>query len=337
VTVLNVILPLLSSLASFIFAALVLDQWRRRRRSFQVVWAAGLTWYGIGAGTEFLGSAFGWNEALYRTWYLFGALFVAAYLGAGTIYLLSRSGFGYFAAVAVFLGGLLAIGVSGRYPGSRPTATVVFASATVAAIVLSYLTARRRALVGHAAVAFLVAASLVVTVLVATAPVDPPGFATDPRTHVPVGSGFPGYIRVLSGPFNVAGALCLVFGGLFSAYVYMPKRKLLRGRRLPPVVGQGYAALAVAVNLVASLPRAASSLFAGRLNSRVPATLLIAAGGFVPGVTSGLNRFGITWAFFLGELLGVLLIFAGFLVSEDVFKDLRLPRREPGAEVKGRV
>jgi hypothetical protein len=69
----------------------------------------------------------------------------------------------------------------------------------------------------------------------------------------------------------------------------------------------------------------------------VPATLLIALGGFIPGVTSGLNRFGITWAFFLGELLGVLLIFAGFLVSEEVFKDLRLPRREPGAEVKGAV
>jgi len=56
----------------------------------------------------------------------------------------------------------------------------------------------------------------------------------------------------------------------------------------------------------------------------VPATLLIAAGGFIPGVTSGLNRFGITWSFFLGEFLGVLLIFAGFLVSEDVFSNLRL-------------
>jgi len=51
----------------------------------------------------------------------------------------------------------------------------------------------------------------------------------------------------------------------------------------------------------------------------VPATLLIALGGFIPGVTSGLNRFGFTWAFFLGELLGVLLIFAGFVVSTEVF------------------
>jgi hypothetical protein len=113
----------------------------------------------------------------------------------------------------------------------------------------------------------------------------------------------------------------------------MPKRKVLpsRGVRLPPVVAQAYAALAVAVNLVASLPRAAASLLAGRLNSRVPATLLIAAGGFVPGLTSGLNRFGVTWSFFLGELVGVVLIFAGFLVSEEVFKDFRLvrPRRAP--------
>jgi hypothetical protein len=334
VSAFNVALPLLSCLGSFLFAGLVLDQWRRRRRSFQLVWAAGLTWYGIGAGTEFLGSAFGWNEPLYRTWYLFGALFVAAYLGAGTVYLLGRTGFGYFASVAIFLGGLLALAVAGRYPGSRGTAELVLAAATVAAAVLAYFTARRRPLVGHAAIVFLVAASIVVAFLVATAPLAPPGYAVDPQTHVPVGSAFPGYIRVLSGPFNVAGALCLVFGALFSAYVYMPKRKLLRSRRLPPVVGQAYAALAVCVNLVASLPRAVGALLAGRLNSRVPATLLIAVGGFIPGVTSGLDRFGITWSFFLGELLGVLFIFAGFLVSEDVFRDLRIARHERGAAAK---
>jgi len=79
----------------------------------------------------------------------------------------------------------------------------------------------------------------------------------------------------------------------------------------------------VTVNLVASLPLAARALVGGRLSSRVPATLLIALGGFVPSLTGGLNRFGVTWAFALGELLGVVLIFAGFLVSEEVFR--RLP------------
>jgi hypothetical protein len=85
-----------------------------------------------------------------------------------------------------------------------------------------------------------------------------------------------------------------------------------------------YGAVAIGVNMVASLPGAAAALLGGKLNSRVPATILIAAGAFIPGVTSGLNRFGVTWSFFLGEFLGVLLIFGGFLVSEEVFRNVRL-------------
>ena len=64
---------------------------------------------------------------------------------------------------------------------------------------------------------------------------------------------------------------------------------------------------------------AVAALLTGRLNSRVPATLLIALGGFVPSITSGLERYGVTWSFYLGQLLGVLFILAGFLVSEEVF------------------
>ncbi len=83
-------------------------------------------------------------------------------------------------------------------------------------------------------------------------------------------------------------------------------------------------ALAIVVNFFASLPGAVTALFAGKLNSRVPATILIALGALIPGVTSGLNRFGVTWSFFLGEFLGLLLIFVGFLVSVEVFRNVRL-------------
>jgi hypothetical protein len=130
-----------------------------------------------------------------------------------------------------------------------------------------------------------------------------------------VGSGFPGYVRVLTGPFNIAGALCLVFGAIYSAYIYMPKQRVVPAR---------LGVIAVTVNFLASLPGALPALLAGRLNSRVPATILIAVGAFIPGLTSGLNRFGVTWSFFLGEFLGLLLIFVGFLVSEDVFRNVRL-------------
>ena len=37
---------------------------------------------------SFLAAAGGWNEGLYRTWYLAGAFGGAAYLGLGTIFLL---------------------------------------------------------------------------------------------------------------------------------------------------------------------------------------------------------------------------------------------------------
>jgi hypothetical protein len=160
--------------------------------------------------------------------------------------------------------------------------------------------------------------------MVISAPLAAPGYALDPATGVPVGAAMPGYIRILTGPFNVAGAMCMVLGAMYSFYVYTPKRKLLRGRLQLPVLGQAYAAVAVLVNLLVSLPRALRTIVQGRANSRVPATLLIAVGAAVPAVTSGLNRFGVTWSFFLGEFLGVLMIFLGFLISEEVFRNLRI-------------
>jgi len=331
--VLNTLLPLASSLLSLVFAAMVFEQWRQSRRSFQLVWAVGLLWYGISAGTEFAGSAFGWSEPLYRAWYLTGAYYVAAYLGMGTIYLLAKTAFGYFAAVTVLLGGVLSLLFSSVYPGSRTVALAALVVAVVGGAAIAAATALRREWAPHIALGILVAGSLAVAYLVLTAALAAPGWALDPRTHVPVATGFPGYARVLSPPFNIAGALSLVFGALFSAYVYMPKRKLLSaGAVRTPVLAQLWYCLVVVVNFFASLPGAVRALFAGKLNSRVPATLLIAAGGFVPGVTSGLNRFGVTWSFFLGEFLGVLLIFTGFLVSEEVFRNVRfgtlLQRRE---------
>jgi hypothetical protein len=321
----NVVLPLISALLSFGFALLVLDQWRQRRRPFQLVWAFGLCCYGIGAGTEFAGSAFGWSPGLYKAWYLFGAIYTAAWLGLGTIYLLSKSRFGYFAGVTVALGGVVSLLFARSYPGSFGVGLTAFLVAVAGAVAVIAATAIRPDWAAHLALLVLAIGSLAAAWLVIGARLAGPGYALDPATQVPVGAAFPGYIRVLTGPFNISGALCLVFGAGFSAYVYMPKRKLLAaGAVRTPVLAQLWYFLAVIVNLVASFPGAFAALLRGQLNSRVPATILIAFGGLVPSLTSGLNRFGVTWAFFLGELLGVVLIFAGFLVGEEVFRNIRV-------------
>jgi len=343
---LNIVLPLLSTLLSFAFAALVADQWLRRRQPYQLVWTLGLVWYGIGAGTELLGGAFGWNVVLYRAWYLFGAFGVAAYLGLGTVFLLNRTRFGYVVAASVFGGGLFSIlSAVARAregdPASTGTVVAVVGFATASAVLLAVVTRIRRPLVAPTAAVVLVVASCVVAFLTFTAPVAAPGYYLD-ATGVPTGEAFPSDLRILTPPFNIAGAFALVLGAVYSAYIFMPKVRVLRITSDLPIIGALGRAAAVVVNFVASLPAAWHSLRAGTLNSRVPATILIAIGGFIPGWTSGLNRFGVTWAFFLGELLGVIFIFLGFLVSIEVFSDLRLPftrvvlrRRDRGGEAAG--
>ena len=66
-------------------------------------------------------------------------------------------------------------------------------------------------------------------------------------------------------------------------------------------------------------------LLAGRLHTRVPATLLIAIGAIVVGSADTLNRFGSTGPYQIAKLLGVVLLFGGFLVSVETFREIRVP------------
>jgi hypothetical protein len=326
---LNVILPFASSALSFAFAAMVFDQWLRRRQPFQLVWSIGLLWYGISAGTEFVGSAVGWSEPLYRAWYLFGAFGVASYLGLGTVYLLNRTRFGYFVAASFGFAALFSALTAVKYaregtPASDGTVLLVVGGTVAAGMLIAVITRFERRLVGHVTAAILGLASLVVAWATVSTPLASPGYSLD-AIGIPVGAAMPADLRILTPPFNIVGAFALVFGAVYSAYIFMPKQRVLRVSSTVPVIGGIGRGLAVVVNFAASLPGAWRALRAGNLHSRVPATLLIALGGFIPGWTSGLNRFGVTWSFFIGELLGVLLIFLGFLVSIEVFTDVRLP------------
>ncbi len=48
--------------------------------------------------------------------------------------------------------------------------------------------------------------------------------------------------------------------------------------------------------------------------------MLIALGALVPTITDSLNRFGSTELFELGKLVGVVLLFLGFLASVETFR-----------------
>ena len=176
-----------------------------------------------------------------------------------------------------------------------------------------------------------VGATVLSLVLMATTRLPAPGYAVDPSTNIPVATLFPPELRLLTPFLNITGAFALVLGAVFSTYVFMPKRRVLSYSLDPNQPGDHFlfnlfiAPVAIAVNLVASLPGTVAALARGRIHSRVPATLLIALGAFIPTVTDSLNRFGSTELFQVGKFLGVVFLFAGFLVSIEVFREVRVP------------
>jgi hypothetical protein len=82
------LLPLLSTLISATFALLLAVQFAWRRKPYQLIWAFSLAFYAIGVFAEYQARRAGWSGPLYRAFYLFGGLYVAAYLGMGTVFLL---------------------------------------------------------------------------------------------------------------------------------------------------------------------------------------------------------------------------------------------------------
>ena len=329
----NVFLPLGSSLLSFVFAVFLLDQWRERRKPYQLIWTIGMLMYGVSAGTEFLGGALGWSEPLYRAWYLTGAVWVAGWLGLGTMYLLAKTRFGYGAALSLLLAGLFTFLTWRRndYPDSGVSPYLYLLIAVVAAAAIAVQTYRPKGSWAHLAGGLIVAGTLASIPMVALATLAAPGYVLDAATGIPKGDLFPGYIRLLTPFFNITGGFALVLGALYSTYVFIPKKRVVRydlRRDQGPVrfvANLAVSPFAIAINLVASVPGAFVALSRGELHSRVPSTILIAIGGFVPSLTGSLARFGMTEAFFLGELAGVVFLFAGFLVSIEVFREIRIP------------
>jgi hypothetical protein len=328
------LLPALTSFLALVFALMLLDQWRDRRQGFQLVWATGMLWYGLGAGAEALAAVGGWSEPLYRVWYLTGAVWTAGWLGLGTAFLLGRTRFGYTYAVLLLLSGLIALVIrnSPNYAGSGPLPVLYLIGTVILAIAIGVETYfQNEGWTRFAAGAVVGVTILSVVLMVLTPPLPAPGYALSPTTGQPVGDAMPGYLRLLTPVMNIPGALSLLLGAVFSTYMFMPKKRVLPYSLDPNQPGDQFlfnlciAPVAIIVNLVASLPGAARDLGAGRLHSRVPATILIALGAFFPTITDSLNRAGSTELFQLGKFLGVVFLFAGFLVSVEVFREIRIP------------
>lgn len=273
------LLPLATSLVSFAVASGLAVQWIRRRRSYQALWALGMLWFGIAAGAEALGLWLGWSEPLYRAWYLPGAVLVAAYLGAGQVYLLRGTGFGYVVAVSVLAGSAPALAsVRPLTAAGNPEVSAVFTlgvGGMLAGVMILSAQLLRPAWTPHATLAALLVGSALVGAAVLGAPVDL-GLVVDPRTGATQGDGFPQRVRLATPLFNIAGASTLVVGAGYSAWLTWRRR---------------------------TAPR------------RAVGSALIALGAVAPTITSSQLRLGSSELAATGQLIGVLGIALGAYVA----------------------
>ncbi|MCA9976169.1 MAG: hypothetical protein R3E31_24800 [Chloroflexota bacterium] len=213
----NTWLPLTSFVISAIFALSVFHRYRRRHGNHLLLWGIGMVFYAIGSFCEAYYGALGWNPLIFRLWYLFGAILVAAWLGQGTVYLLAKKKWAHVTMGLLLLGTIYGV------------------------------------------------------VRVFTATLDPSLMTgSEMSGHAIVTPG----VRVLTPFFNMYGTVTLVGGAAYSAWLFWRKRVLLH---------------------------------------RTLGNILIAAGALAPAFGGAFSRFGISGALYIGELLGAVLMFIGFL------------------------
>ena len=229
-TIINTFLPFLSSIISFIFAILVFKRYLARKGTHLILWGIGMVFYGIGGFCEAYYGAFGWNPQIFRLWYLFGAVLVAAWLGQGTVYLLANRKLANALMVLLALGSLYGL------------ARVFTTNLDPSLMTVSMHTGSE--LSGHA--------------------ITTPG------------------VRILTPFFNLYGTVTLVGGAVWSAWVFWRKRILLH---------------------------------------RTIGNILIAVGAMLPAFGGTFSRFGLPGALYLGELLGTVLMFIGFMRATTPMKE----------------
>jgi hypothetical protein len=103
------VIPLIAGAVGGAFAAVVGRQYSSRRKPYQAIWAVALAMFAAAALFETAGEAFGWSDATYKGYYLFGGLLNVGWLGLGSLLLLTPPGAGRIATIAMVVVSIVAL------------------------------------------------------------------------------------------------------------------------------------------------------------------------------------------------------------------------------------
>ncbi|MBS61228.1 MAG: hypothetical protein CL606_08000 [Anaerolineaceae bacterium] len=224
----NIVFPLMSAGLMTTFSIAVLNRYLSSKKMYFFFWGTGLLMFSMVSLSEIYLSI-QWNRWAFFSWYFFGAVLNAAWIGQGTIYLLFSRKWVRFTVPVLLFGSLAALIIMLQ---TMPMLDVSKFSNNIA-------------------------------------------ISEQYRDIMPTPSKG-GVIRLLTPIFNIYGAIALIGGAVWSAYLFWRKKVL---------------------------------------PNRVIGNILIAIGATIVSAASILTRMGYGNWWYLGELLSATLLFAGFILA----------------------
>jgi hypothetical protein len=353
----SLLLPSLTAVLAAVFAVAVFRRWRDNRRPYLLLWAIGIVAFGLGSGAEAAFALAGWNPLIFRLYYLCGAILAAAWLGQGTVQLLGRRPWPQISLAVLLLLSLYGVFEVARAQleptfmsrrigvvsgGARTTSAEVLrlAGDTVATPNGVLMDAWARAVADKSGVDFrtvttppeaipyglrrgnvAVGTARMLEALQIEVPQTAPAEGTP--IYVVQGDTVRGSIDMLAPSemngsaivrstsvarsitpiFNIYGTLGLAGGAIYSAWLFFRKRTLYH---------------------------------------RMTGNVLIATGALAPALGGTLSKAGFPYAVQVSNLIGIVIIYAGFVEATRSDAPVavprnagRSPRRRGGTEIKG--
>ena len=148
-----------------------------------------MLFYGIAAGCEALAGLGGWNEALYRTWYLTGAVgpLAGSVWARRSCWVAPGSATASRCASSWRACSRSSFGTVRNTPGAGALPLLYFIAAGVLALAVAVETYFQNERWPSLAAGAVVGATVLSLVLMATTTIAPPGYAVDEATGMPVG------------------------------------------------------------------------------------------------------------------------------------------------------
>ena len=284
------IFPVIATIVAVMFAILLFKQWLRRKRIYQAVWCISLILFAVSAGIETMSEFVGWNIGIYRMYIVLSASLVAI-MGAGALYLILQKNV-FSAKGLLAIDGIL-LGIITFFAWTMTLSTITDYSAMV-----------------FGAMEYSVAGIGVYAILIV--------------------------IAFLLGRNWEDNRRKMLHGHIYLAYVIIFTLWMAAYAAVAVVTPENFVAgIAVAGNAMAQHVRNFSPLltvtgsflligaaFFSFLKTKFQFNLWIALGGLTIAIAGAIARSGSEFGniLYLGEVVGVLLLYKGFVDSDKIIK-----------------